>query len=52
MYLIASETDHWSWHKRFYHIYFKAISKLSKNNLVKGLPKMKYKVNHICDHVN
>ena len=49
MCLIAKENDPWLWHKRFCHINFKAIHKISKNDLVKGLPKMNFKVNHICD---
>ena len=49
MCLIAKENDPWLWHKRFCYINFKAIHKLSKNDLVKGLPKMNFKINHICD---
>ena len=49
MCLIAIENDPWLWLKWFYHINFKAIHKLSKNDLVKGLPKMNFKINHICD---
>ena len=49
MCLIANENDPWLWHKRFCHINFKTINKLSKNDLVRGLPKMNFKVNHIYD---
>ena len=49
MCLIANENDPWLWHKRFCHINFKTINKLSKNDLVRGLPKIKFKINHICD---
>jgi len=49
MYIIAEENDLWLWHKRFCHIHFKAINKFSKNKLVKGLPKMNFKVNNIYD---
>ena len=49
MCLLAKDNDPWIWHKRFCHINFKALSKLSRNNLVKGLPKINFKVDHICD---
>ena len=49
MCLIAKENDPCIWHKQLCHINFKNINKISKNNLVKGLPKMNFKVNNICD---
>ena len=49
MCLIAKENDPWLWHKRFCHINFQTINKLLKNGLVKGLPKMNFKIDHICD---
>ena len=49
MCLIAKENDPWLWHKRFCHINFQTINKLSKNDLVKCLPKMNFKIDHICD---
>ena len=49
MCLIAKENDPWLWHKRFCHINFKTIRKLSKNELVRGLPKINFKINNLCD---
>ena len=34
--LVASINDPWLWHRRFYHINFKYLNKLSKHEIVKG----------------
>ena len=47
--LVASINDPWLWHKRFCHINFKHLNKLSKHEIVKGLPRMNFKVNNLCD---
>ena len=49
MCLIAKENDPWIWHKRFCHINFKTIDKLAKNDLVRGLPNLSFKVDNLCD---
>ena len=49
MCLMVKDNDPWLWHKRFCHINFKSIQKLSKNELVKGLPKINFKINNLCD---
>ena len=43
--------DSWIWHKRFAHASLNLIDKLSKNDLVVGLPKLKYvkdKIHNAC----
>ena len=47
--LLANTSDPWTWHKRFGHLNFKLLSRLSKLDLVRGLPKMQFKVDSICD---
>nr|GEV77367.1 retrotransposon protein, putative, unclassified, expressed [Tanacetum cinerariifolium] len=37
----ASPTQEWLWHRRLSHLNFDTINMLSKNNIVKGLPKLK-----------
>ncbi|GKD08772.1 retrovirus-related pol polyprotein from transposon TNT 1-94, partial [Tanacetum coccineum] len=38
----ASSLKSWLWHQRLSHLYFATINNLVKNNLVRGLPKMKF----------
>nr|GFB99898.1 integrase, catalytic region, zinc finger, CCHC-type, peptidase aspartic, catalytic [Tanacetum cinerariifolium] len=38
----ASSLQSWLWHQRLSHLNFATINKLVKNNLVQGLPKMKF----------
>nr|GFD06424.1 retrovirus-related Pol polyprotein from transposon TNT 1-94 [Tanacetum cinerariifolium] len=38
----ASSSQSWLWHQRFFHLNFTTINNLMKNNLVQGLPKMKF----------
>ena len=47
--LLANTSDHWIWHKRFGHLNFKLLSRLSKHDLVRGLPKMNFKVDSLYD---
>nr|GFA21579.1 integrase, catalytic region, zinc finger, CCHC-type, peptidase aspartic, catalytic [Tanacetum cinerariifolium] len=39
----ASSSQSWLWHQRLSHLNFATINNLVKNNLVQGLPKMKFK---------
>lgn len=39
----------WLWHNRLGHASMNLVNKLSKHDLVKGLPKLKYERDHICD---
>ena len=45
----ALHDDGWLWHRRLGHASMDLISKNSKNNLVKGLPKIKFQKDRICE---
>ena len=47
--LVVSLYDSHLWHRRCDHINVKNILRISKNNLVSGLPKLDFKKNHFCD---
>ncbi|MCI24057.1 serine/threonine protein kinase SRPK1, partial [Trifolium medium] len=40
--------EKWIWHKRLGHANWRLISKLSKDDLVRGLPKIKYHSDTLC----
>nr|GEV38643.1 Gag-Pol polyprotein [Tanacetum cinerariifolium] len=44
----ASSSQSWLWHQRLSHLNFATINNLVKNNLVQGLPKMKFKKDYLC----
>ncbi|GKD42632.1 retrovirus-related pol polyprotein from transposon TNT 1-94 [Tanacetum coccineum] len=44
----ASSLQSWLWHRRLSHLNFVTINNLVKNNLVRGLPKMKFEKDHLC----
>nr|GFA14410.1 putative ribonuclease H-like domain-containing protein [Tanacetum cinerariifolium] len=44
----ASSSQSWLWHQCLSHLNFATINILGKNNLVQGLPKMKFKKDHLC----
>nr|GEW03459.1 copia protein [Tanacetum cinerariifolium] len=44
----ASSSQSWLWHQRLSHLNFAAINNLVINNLVQGLPKMKFEKDHLC----
>nr|GFB15122.1 hypothetical protein [Tanacetum cinerariifolium] len=44
----ASSLQSWLWHQRLSHINFATINNLMKNNLVRGIPKMKFEKDHLC----
>nr|GEY42199.1 retrovirus-related Pol polyprotein from transposon TNT 1-94 [Tanacetum cinerariifolium] len=44
----ASSSQSWLWHQRLSHLNFATINNLVKNNLVQGLPKMKFEKDHMC----
>ncbi|GJR34871.1 retrovirus-related pol polyprotein from transposon TNT 1-94 [Tanacetum coccineum] len=44
----ASSTKSWLWHRRLSHLNFDTINDLTKLDLVDGLPKFKYRKDHIC----
>nr|GEU34074.1 hypothetical protein [Tanacetum cinerariifolium] len=43
----ASSLQFWLWHQRLSHLNHVTINNLVKNNLVRGLPKMKFKKDHL-----
>ncbi|GJS47905.1 retrovirus-related pol polyprotein from transposon TNT 1-94 [Tanacetum coccineum] len=49
----ASKTKSWLWHRRLSHLNFDYITSLTKQGLVRGLPKLKYQKDHFspCDLV-
>nr|GEX46093.1 retrovirus-related Pol polyprotein from transposon TNT 1-94 [Tanacetum cinerariifolium] len=44
----ASKTKSWLWHRRLSHLNFGAINHLARQGLVRGLPKLKFKKDHMC----
>nr|GEW58890.1 integrase, catalytic region, zinc finger, CCHC-type, peptidase aspartic, catalytic [Tanacetum cinerariifolium] len=43
----ASKTKSWLWHRRLSHLNFCAINHLARQGLVRGLPKIKFKKDHL-----
>nr|GEU82425.1 retrovirus-related Pol polyprotein from transposon TNT 1-94 [Tanacetum cinerariifolium] len=43
----ASKTKSWLWHRRLSHLNFGAINHLARQGLVRGLPKLKFKKDHL-----
>ena len=46
---VKNEKISWLWHRRLGHTSMDLMSKLAKKNLVKGLPKVNYERNRLCD---
>nr|GEU42401.1 ribonuclease H-like domain-containing protein [Tanacetum cinerariifolium] len=46
--LAKTSSQSWLWHQRLSHLNFATINKLVKNNLIQGLPKMKFEKDHLC----
>ncbi|GJW91739.1 retrovirus-related pol polyprotein from transposon TNT 1-94 [Tanacetum coccineum] len=44
----ASKSKSWLWHRRLSHLNFGAINHLARHDLVRGLPKLKFKKDHLC----
>ncbi|GJZ21430.1 retrovirus-related pol polyprotein from transposon TNT 1-94 [Tanacetum coccineum] len=44
----ASLTQAWLWHRRLSHLNFDTINLLSKDDIVNGLPKLKYVKDQLC----
>ncbi|GKC84441.1 retrovirus-related pol polyprotein from transposon TNT 1-94, partial [Tanacetum coccineum] len=44
----ASSSQAWLWHRRLSHLNFDSINLLSKNDIVIGLPKLKFVKDHLC----
>nr|GEY20535.1 hypothetical protein [Tanacetum cinerariifolium] len=43
-----SSSQSWLWHQRLSHLNFATINNLVKNNLVQGLPKLKFEKDQLC----
>nr|GEW14845.1 integrase, catalytic region, zinc finger, CCHC-type, peptidase aspartic, catalytic [Tanacetum cinerariifolium] len=44
----ATSSHAWLWHRRLSHLNFDTINLLSKNDIVVGLPKLKFVKDHLC----
>nr|GEZ36354.1 hypothetical protein [Tanacetum cinerariifolium] len=44
----ATSFQAWLWHRRLSHLNFDTINLLSKNDIVVGLPKLKFVKDHLC----
>nr|GEZ40619.1 retrovirus-related Pol polyprotein from transposon TNT 1-94 [Tanacetum cinerariifolium] len=44
----ATLSQAWLWHRRLSHLNFNTINLLSKNDIVIGLPKLKFIKDHLC----
>ncbi|GJU35062.1 uncharacterized mitochondrial protein-like protein [Tanacetum coccineum] len=44
----ATSSQAWLWRRRLSHLNFDTINLLSKNNIVNGLPKLKFVKDHMC----
>ncbi|GJT44130.1 retrovirus-related pol polyprotein from transposon TNT 1-94 [Tanacetum coccineum] len=44
----ATSSQAWLWHRRLSYLNFDTINLLSKNNIVNGLPKLKFVKDHLC----
>nr|GEV61083.1 retrovirus-related Pol polyprotein from transposon TNT 1-94 [Tanacetum cinerariifolium] len=44
----ASKTKSWLWHRRLSHLNFGTLNKIAKDNLARGIPKLKFKKDHLC----
>ncbi|GKE47101.1 retrovirus-related pol polyprotein from transposon TNT 1-94 [Tanacetum coccineum] len=44
----ATSSQAWLWHRRLSYLNFNTINLLSKNNIVTGLPKLKFVKDHLC----
>ncbi|GKA77478.1 retrovirus-related pol polyprotein from transposon TNT 1-94 [Tanacetum coccineum] len=44
----ASNTKSWLWHRQLSHLNFGTLNKLAKDGLVRGIPKLKFKKDHLC----
>ena len=44
----AAAEVNWLWHKRLSHLNFKTLNVLAKNNLVRGLPLLRFEKDRLC----
>nr|GEV86503.1 hypothetical protein [Tanacetum cinerariifolium] len=48
----ATSSQAWLWHHRLSHLNFDTINLLSKNDIVIGLPKLKFVKDHLCSSLS
>jgi hypothetical protein len=46
--LAGSSSDLWKWHRKLGHLSFDLLSRLSKLNLVRGLPRLRLEKELVC----
>ncbi|GKB33144.1 integrase, catalytic region, zinc finger, CCHC-type containing protein [Tanacetum coccineum] len=46
--LKASKIKSWLWHRQLSHLNFGTLNKLAKDGLARGIPKLKFKKDHLC----
>ncbi|GJZ17230.1 integrase, catalytic region, zinc finger, CCHC-type containing protein [Tanacetum coccineum] len=44
----ASKNKSWLWHRRLNHLNFGTINDLARNDLVRGLPRLKFEKDYLC----
>ncbi|GJY32312.1 integrase, catalytic region, zinc finger, CCHC-type containing protein [Tanacetum coccineum] len=44
----ASKTKSWLWHRRLSHLNFGTTNKLAKDDLARGIPRLKFQKDHLC----
>ncbi|GJY59995.1 retrovirus-related pol polyprotein from transposon TNT 1-94 [Tanacetum coccineum] len=44
----ASKTKSWLWHRLLSHLNFGTLNQLAKDGLAQGIPKLKFKKDHLC----
>nr|GFA73578.1 ribonuclease H-like domain-containing protein [Tanacetum cinerariifolium] len=44
----ATSSQAWLWHRRLSYLNFDTINLLSKNDIMAGLPKLKFVKDHLC----
>jgi len=47
--LLSIKGNHWVWHKKLGHASLRLISKLQRHDIVRGLPRMSYKDDLLCE---
>ena len=47
--LISTQDDPWLWHRRLGHANMKLIKNISTNDHVRGIPKLNFQKDHICE---
>jgi hypothetical protein len=50
--LAGSSSELWKWHRKLGHLSFDLLSRLSKLNLVQGLPQLRFEKEFACAPVD